>query len=131
MKEYKVIFFDFENVLFESKNGEWVYREDIEPLLLADPQIPKGILCNLPAGITPEEVKIMLRSKGAEALFDPILFIFPSLLNATLPEPRAFAAAAALAGVPLNEMAYVTANKAWQQQLLQAGAPIVIEYEVP
>ena len=131
MKEYKVIFFDFENVLFELRNGTWVYREQIEPLLLADPEIPKGVLCNLPAGLTPEELKLMLKSKGAEALFDPTLFIFPSLLNATLPEPRAFAAAAALAGVPLDQMAYVTANKAWHQQLQQAGTPIVKPYDVP
>ena len=80
MKEYKAIFFDFENVLFVFRNGTWVYNEEVEPLLLADPQIPKGVLCNLPAGITPEEVRLMLKSKGAEALFDPTLFMFPSLL---------------------------------------------------
>src|SRR5262245_50378408 len=75
---------------------------------LTAPRPRIGVLCNLPAGEGPDRVRTAVAAAGLEKVVEPGLIVVASGLGCSLPDPRAFAAAAAVAGVPPESCAYVS-----------------------
>jgi 5-methylthioadenosine/S-adenosylhomocysteine deaminase len=106
----KVAFLDFEGVLFDHYESGWRAR-DVLPLLSRTSKDHRlGLLCNLPRHYDAGTFRLLLRDHGFEAWFDPELILFASALPTPLPDRRAFAVAAALAGAKPENLTYITAN---------------------
>ena len=71
-----------------------------------------GVLGNLPSGQGANQVRATLTRLGMGDLVEPELIVVASGLGCPLPNPRAFAAAAAVAGVPAERCSFVSADLA-------------------
>src|SRR5215207_9916433 len=69
-----------------------------------------GVLCNAENFKSGRDVKGILEQVDLFSSFDPELLVMASNLPVSLPDRRAFAVAAALAGTPIEECVYVSAN---------------------
>ena len=69
-----------------------------------------GVLCNLSPGQTRRDVRTLLESVNLYERFSPELIVVASELATPLPDRRAFAVAAALAEVPIDQCLVVSAN---------------------
>ena len=68
------------------------------------------MLCNAENFKSGRDVKGILEQVDLFSSFDPELLVMASNLPVSLPDRRAFAVAAALAGTPIDECVYVSAN---------------------
>jgi cytosine/adenosine deaminase-related metal-dependent hydrolase len=92
-----VVFYDFE-ALFDRTAAGYRLRITTAELSARAGAHRLGILCNLPVGLAAADLRTMLRTGDVEAFFDPALVVIASALPTPLPDRRAFAAAAAIAG---------------------------------
>jgi len=98
---------------------------EVSPVLL--PLLTKGvlgrvgILCNLPEGQGVRQVRAALAAAGIESHVDTQIVIVASALGTPLPDRRAFAAAAAVAEVPLEDCLFLSANQSHVIAALAAG----------
>lgn len=80
-----------------------------------------GVLCNLPFGQGPAAVGALVAAAGLEKVVAPDLIVVASGLGCPLPDRRAFAAAAVVAGVPPESCLFVSADLAALVSAAAAG----------
>jgi 5-methylthioadenosine/S-adenosylhomocysteine deaminase len=106
-----VVFFDLVGtVVVRDSRGRFVPREEVLELIPAEGR--SGLLCNLRHGAGLHEATLILEEAGTAGLFAPDLTVVASTLPCPLPDARAFAVAAALAGASLGECTFVSADAA-------------------
>jgi 5-methylthioadenosine/S-adenosylhomocysteine deaminase len=80
-----------------------------------------GLLCNLPEGQGVGQVRTVLAAAGIESQVDSQLIVVASALGTPLPDRRAFAAAAAIAEVSLEDCLYLSADQSLVIAALAGG----------
>ena len=116
-----VIYSDFSGVLFERSGDGYRVCPGIHQLFALSARHRLGILCNLPANLPPDDFRVLLKTRGLEAHFEPDLIVLTSTLPCPLPDRRAFAAAAAFAEVGPCTILYVTADPVMAAEARLAG----------
>ncbi len=116
-----VIFFDLCGVLFERSRNRYRPRTESRPLLNLSARHRLGILCNLPVGLSSDDFRLLLKTSGLEAHFDPALIVLASTLPCPLPDRRAFAAAAAIAELDPVRILFVTGDPVLKAEARLAG----------
>jgi 5-methylthioadenosine/S-adenosylhomocysteine deaminase len=102
------IFFDFLGTLVLRTEQGYVARPEAASWMLPGERL--GVLCNAETFKSGRDVKGILEQVGLFSSFDPELLVMASNLPVSLPDPRAFAVAAALAQTPVERCVYVSAN---------------------
>jgi 5-methylthioadenosine/S-adenosylhomocysteine deaminase len=106
------IFFDLDVLLTRDRAG-WRVPRDASPALAEAATrrdmgtVRLGVLGEGHTGSRREHVMGMLEFAGIDGLFDDDLVVLPFELGASLTDPRAFAVAAAVAGLPPDQCTYV------------------------
>jgi 5-methylthioadenosine/S-adenosylhomocysteine deaminase len=119
-----VVFFDLVGtVVVRDGRGRFVSREEVLELIPSDGR--SGLLCNLPRGLGLHEATRILEEAGAVGLFAPDLMVVASTLPCALPDARAFAVAAALAGARVDGCRFVSADTASCAAAAEAGMDAV------
>lgn len=80
-----------------------------------------GILCNLPEGQGVGQVRAVLAAAGIESQVDSQIIVVASALGTPLPDRRAFAAAAAIAEISLEDSLFLSADQSLVIAALAAG----------
>jgi 5-methylthioadenosine/S-adenosylhomocysteine deaminase len=112
-------FFDMLGTLVVRTEQGYAARPEASSWMLKGERL--GVLCNADTYKTARDVKGILEQVGLFASFDPELLVMASNLPVSLPDRRAFLAAAALAEEPIEDCTYVSANAAMLVAASAAG----------
>jgi 5-methylthioadenosine/S-adenosylhomocysteine deaminase len=108
MTDRPVVFFDLLGTLVVRSAQGYARRPEAGAWML--PAHRLGVLCNADTYRSARDVQGILEQVGLYPSFDPDLLVMASNLPVSLPDPRAYAVAAALAGMPVDQCVYVSAN---------------------
>jgi 5-methylthioadenosine/S-adenosylhomocysteine deaminase len=103
-------FFDMLGTLVVRTGEGYAARPEASAWMLEGERL--GVLCNADTYKSARDVKGILEQVGLFPSFDPELLVMASNLPVSLPDRRAFHVAAALAGEPVEDCTYVSANTA-------------------
>jgi 5-methylthioadenosine/S-adenosylhomocysteine deaminase len=117
----QVTFFDLE-ALLEPAGGGYRLRRDAGGEVLGAGR--RGILTNAPPGISRPDIVRVLELAGVDGLFEADLVVIASGLDCPLPDPRAFAVAAALAATSPDKCRFITMDQANRSAALAAGMTV-------
>src|SRR5437870_358705 len=117
----QVFFFDLYGTLINPRGQAVAARPDVSDWMLLAENNRLGVLANLPPGLHVSELRRTLEAAFLKDFFDPTLLLVASDLPTPLPDVRAFAAAAALAGRPVGECRFVSNNPALRKAAEAAG----------
>lgn len=109
MSEPKVVLWDFVGVLVDRDAHRFRIREQAVSRI-SQSKTRQGILSTLPAFFGAPQLRLFLRDNLLEAFLNPGLLINMSAFPVSPGDPRAFRAAAALAGEHPADILFVTAN---------------------
>jgi 5-methylthioadenosine/S-adenosylhomocysteine deaminase len=118
-----VFFFDLYGTLLAPRGAPLAPRPDLTSWMLLAEHNRLGVLANLAPGLHVSELRRTLEGVYLRDFFDPALLVAASDLPTPLPDRRAFAAAAALAGVAVSDCRFVSNNPALRQAAEAAGMP--------
>jgi len=117
----QVLFFDLYGTLINPRGQAIAARPDVSEWMLLAENNGLGVLVNLRPGLHVSELRRTLEAAFLKDFFDPTLLVVASDLPTPLPDVRAFAAAAALAGRPVAECRFVSNNPALRKAAETAG----------
>lgn len=120
LAEGDVLFLDLDVVLVRGPEGE-VLRPEAKQILAQWKRLKLGILTNPARGERLEDVQFRLKEAGVFEYLAPRLVVLPSLIGCPMPDSRAFAVAAAMAGVPLASCAFASSNSSWRGSAVASG----------
>jgi 5-methylthioadenosine/S-adenosylhomocysteine deaminase len=103
-----VIFFDLIGTLVGRTAGGFHLLKEVKELLSLSSTYRLGVLCNAGVGHQTHDIGRVLTEAGIYEYFSPELIVNASTLPHPLPDRRAFAAAAALAEVPIGCCVFVS-----------------------
>lgn len=103
-----VIFFDFIGTLVGKTAEGFHLLKEVKELTPLSSHYRLGVLCNAVAGRQAHDIGRVLTEAGVYEYFSPELIVNASTLPRPLPDRRAFAAAAALAEVPIDCCVFVS-----------------------
>jgi 5-methylthioadenosine/S-adenosylhomocysteine deaminase len=118
-----VVFFDPVGTLLERTPGGYRRRPEAARWLATGTRL--GILCNAGPGRSRRDVLALLEQTGLAAYVEPDLVVVASELPCPLPDPRAFAVAAALAASPVDRCSFVSADPALAAAAARAGMRVL------
>jgi hypothetical protein len=121
-----VVFFDLWGTLLRSGPGELSLAPGAEQMLELPEDYRLGVLCNVAADQTRRDVIRALEETRIALRFHRELIIAASDLPVLLPDHRAFAVAAALAELPLDQCVYVSASVRMRIAAAAAGMRTVL-----
>jgi 5-methylthioadenosine/S-adenosylhomocysteine deaminase len=118
-----VVFFDLVGALVAVGERGYEPMRAAPSLLSAGGR--RGVLCNRPPGADAREVRWILEEAGIYELLEPGLIVVASQLPCPLPDRRAFAVAAAIAGAPVSECFFVSGDASLREAAESAGMQTV------
>jgi cytosine/adenosine deaminase-related metal-dependent hydrolase len=117
----RVFFFDLYGTLVADLGASMAPVPGIRDWMMLAGSNRLGVLCNLRPGLHLADLRLLLDDLQLRDFFDPTLLLAASDLPVALSDPRAFLAAAALAGRPPSDCSYVSANPALLEAARSAG----------
>ncbi|MFZ3014091.1 MAG: hypothetical protein WA045_10325, partial [Nitrospira sp.] len=120
MPEPKVVLWDFVGVLVDRAARRFRIREQAVSRI-SQSKARQGILSTLPAFLSAPQLRLFLRDNLLEAFLNPGLLINMSAFPVSPGDPRAFHAAAAIAGEHPADILFVTANGVAARAAREAG----------